>query len=103
MGSKEGAMVNLSMALDLIEQSLPSLGSESPEGQQAMAAIRSISGLLGPRKNKAQELQQSELLQMMQVLPQAGGMAPEAKAVMQSPTPGLPGGMPPGGGQPQPM
>ena len=98
MGSKEGAMVNLSMALDLIEQSLPALGSESEEGVQALAAIRTLSRMLGPRKNKTNELQQSEILQMLQTLPQAGGMSPEGRAMAAAPTPGMPPG-----GMPQPM
>lgn len=99
MGSKEGAMINIGMAMDLLEQSLPALGSESPEGQKALAAIRQLSGLMGPRKNKTNELQQSEILQMLQTLPQAGGASPEAKAMSAAPIPGMPpaagGGMPP--------
>jgi hypothetical protein len=99
MGSKEGAMINIGMAVDLLEQSLPALGSESPEGQKALAAIRQLSGLMGPRKNKTNELQQSEILQMLQTLPQAGGASPEAKAMSAAPIPGMPpaagGGMPP--------
>jgi len=107
MGSKEGAMINIGMAVDLLEQSLPALGSESPEGQKALAAIRQLSGLMGPRKNKTNELQQSEILQMLQTLPQAGGASPEAKAMSAAPIPGMPpagGGMPPppGGGMPPP-
>lgn len=98
MGSKEGALVNISMALDLIEQSLPALGSESDEGKQALNAIKTLSGMLGPRKNKTNELQQSEILQMLQTLPQAGGMSPESRAISRAPIPGLP----PQGGAPQP-
>lgn len=98
MGSKEGALINIGMALDLIEQSLPALGSESDEGKQAMNAIRTLSGMLGPRKNKTNELQQSEILQMLQSLPQAGGMSPESRAMSQAPIPGMPPG-----GAPQPM
>ena len=52
MGNKEGAMVNISMAMDLIEQALPSLGSETEDGQKALAAIRSLTTLLGPKKQK---------------------------------------------------
>lgn len=110
MGNKEGAMINLSMALDLIEQALPALGSESPEGQKAMAALRSISSLLGPRKGKAQELQQSEILQMLQNLPQAGGATPEGAAMAAAPAVPNMGGTPPppavppaGAGAPPPM
>ena len=97
MGSKEGAMINIGMAMDLLEQSLPSLGSESEEGQKALNAIRTLTGILGPRKNKTNELQQSEILQMLQTLPQAGGATPEGKAMAQAPIPGMPqaGGMPP--------
>ena len=107
MGSKEGAMINIGMAMDLLEQSLPSLGSESEEGQKALNAIRTLTGILGPRKNKTNELQQSEILQMLQTLPQAGGATPEGKAMAAAPIPGVspPGGMPqpPGGMPPSPM
>ena len=98
MGSKEGAMINIGMAMDLLEQSLPALGSESPEGQKALSAIRQLSGLMGSRKNRTNELQQSEILQMLQTLPQAGGASPEAKAMSAAPIPGMP--PPPGGGMP---
>ena len=97
MGNREGALVNISMAMDLIEQALPSLGSESPEGQKALNAIRALSGLIGTRKQKTGELQQSEIIQMLQNLPQAGGATPEGKAMSQAPMiPGMsPSGMPP--------
>ena len=52
MGSKEAAMINVGMAMDLLEQSLPALGSESAEGQKDLAAIRSLTALMAPRKNK---------------------------------------------------
>jgi hypothetical protein len=112
MGSQEGAMINLSMAMDLIEQALPALGSESEQGQKALAAIRSLTGVIGQRKGKTNELQQSEILQMLQSLPK--GVGPDA---MGSPPMAGPagGGMPPppvpsappppmgGGAGPQPM
>jgi len=98
MGTREGALVNMSMALDLIEQSLPALGAESEEGRQAMMAMRSLNALIGPRKNKTNELQSAEILQMLQSLPQAAGMSPETRAMSQRPIPG----MPPGMGAPQP-
>lgn len=99
MGSKEAALINISMAMDLLEQSLPAFGSESTEGQKALNAIRQLSGLIGPRKGKTNELQQSEILQMLQTLPQAGGATPEGKAMAQAPIPGMP---PPPGGMPPP-
>jgi len=105
MGNKEGAMVNISMAMDLIEQALPNFGSSSPEGQKALSALRALTGLLGQKKQKTNELQQSEIIQMLQNLPQAGGATPEGRAMSQAPAvPNLPpmpgaGG---GGASPQP-
>ena len=98
MGSKEAAMINLGMAQDLLEQSLPAIGSDSEEGKAVLAAIGAINKTLGPRKNKTNELQQSEILQMLQTLPQAGGATPEGKAMAQAPIPGIPAMA---GGQPQ--
>ena len=101
MGNREGAMVNLSMAMDLIEQALPSLGSETEEGQKALAAIRQLTGLIGPRKQKTKELQQSEIIQMLQNLPNAGGATPEGRAMAAAPAvPNLP---PMPGAAPSPM
>lgn len=94
MGSKEAAMINLGMAMDLLEQSLPAIGSESEEGGRILNAIRVLNGVLGTRKNKVNELQQSEILQMLQTLPQAGGAGPAARSIQQAPIPGLPPGIP---------
>jgi hypothetical protein len=109
MGNREAAMINISMAMDLLEQSLPALGSESPEGQKVLGAIRGMSSIIGPKKGKVNELQPAEIMQMLQTLPQAGGATAEGKAMSQAPTiPGMsapvpppaPAGGPPGGGAP---
>jgi len=105
MGNREGAMINLSMAMDLIEQALPVLGSESPEGQKALSVLRQMSSILGGKKEQTKELQNAEIMQMLQNLPQAGGATPEGKAMAQAPA--IPGmapesGMPQGDGAPQP-
>ena len=110
MGNKEGAMVNLSMAMDLIEQALPAIGSESSEGQKALAALRSLTGIVGPKKGKTNELQQSEIISLLQNLPQAGGGTPEGRAMSAAPMvpnmPPIPGAAPPapaaGGAPPSP-
>jgi len=94
MGTREGAMINISMAMDLIEQALPALGSESPEGQKALSVLRQMSGILGGKKEKTKEL-----MQMLQNLPQAGGATPEGRAMAAAPA--IPGMAP--GGAPQPM
>jgi hypothetical protein len=102
MGNREGALINLAMAMDLIEQALPSLGSESEDGQAALAAIHRLTKVLGPRKAKTNELQHSEILQLLQNLPQAGGGTPEGRAMAAAPAvPNLPPSMP--GASPSPM
>lgn len=90
MGSREGALITLGMAVDLIEQSLPALGPESEDTNKAMQAVRALNGVLGPRKSKTNELQSSEILQMLQSLPQAAGMSPETRAMSGAPISGLP-------------
>lgn len=106
MGNKEGAMVNLSMAMDLLKQSLPAVGADSEEGKKILAAIRTITGVLGSKQDSASALQPSEILQMLQTLPQAGGATPEGKAMAQAPAiPGMaaPAPSPVAAPSPQPM
>ena len=106
MGNREGAMVNLSMAMDLIKQALPAIGSDSEEGKKLLSAIRMVTGVLGPRQDQADALQSSEILQMLQTLPQAGGATPEGKAMSQAPAiPGMaaPAPSPVATPSPQPM
>jgi hypothetical protein len=99
MGNKEGARVNLGMALDLIEQALPSMGSESPEGQKLVAAMRALTSILGPQKARTNELQPAEIMQLLGSLPQAGNVTPEVSAIL-GPKPGMAPPMPPAGGPP---
>jgi hypothetical protein len=112
MGSREGGLVNLSMAVDLIQQAIPSLGAESEAGLKAMTALKMIQGVLGPTKPKTDELQPAEIQQLLGSLPQAGNVTPEVAALMGpgasaqpkqvappippqgGPTPGGPPGMP---------
>jgi len=96
MGNREGAMVNVSMAMDLLEQSLPAFGSESDEGRKILTAIRTMTDIIGPKKQKTGELQNAEILQLLQNLPQAGGATPAAKAMSQAPAiPGMAQQVPP--------
>ena len=97
MGNREAGLINISMAMDLLEQVLPAFGSESPEGQKVLGAIRTLTGLIGAKKAKTNELQPTEIMQMLQTLPQAGGATAEGKAMQAAPKiPGMsPGGMPP--------
>ena len=112
-GVREAALVNISMALDLIEQSLPALGSETEEGKKALSALSTLTAILGPKKQKAGELQNAEILQLLQNLPQAGGGTPGSRAIAGGPPnlglmnpPGAPPAPPagaPAGAPPMPM
>ena len=89
MGSKEAANINIQMAMDLLEQSLPALGSESEEGQQIMKSLGSLHKVFGKRESKNRELMPTEILQMIQTLPQAGGATPEQRSIAQAPVQGM--------------
>ena len=89
MGSKEAANINIQMAMDLLEQSLPALGSESEEGQQIMKSLGSLHKVFGKREAKNRELIPAEILQMIQTLPQAGGASPEQRSIAQAPVQGM--------------
>lgn len=106
MGDKEAALINVGLALDLLEQSLPALGSESTEGVKVMAALRTLTGLMQPRQAKTNELKNAEILQLLQSLPQVGGGTPEGRAMASAPPIAMPQAgappMPPGAGAPPP-
>jgi len=80
-GAKQSAMINISMAMDLLEQSLGPLGSESEEGQAVLSAISGLSRKFGASKKKAEGLVPAEIMQLMQQLPQAGGGSQVAKSM----------------------
>jgi len=90
MGSKAAANINIQMAMDLLEQSLPALGSESEEGQQIMKSLTALHKVFGKREAKNRELMPAEIMQMIQTLPQGGGMPPESQAAVQAPMQGMP-------------
>jgi len=78
------------LAMDLIKRSLPAIGADSAEGRKALDAIKTLTAIVGERKDSSEELKQSEILQMLQSLPQAGGATPEGKAMAASPAvPGM--------------
>lgn len=101
-GNIESAKVKLGTALDVIEQALPDIGSETPEGQKLQQCIRALSSILGPQKGKTGELQNADILNLMQSLPQ--GVGPQAGAGAPPPgAPPSPAGPMPGAGAPPPM
>lgn len=86
-GEKASARINVQMAMDLLQQSLPALGAESEEGQAIMKVVRDLTKSFGERESKSKELVPAEIMQLMQTLPQAGGATPEQKVAASAPPP----------------
>lgn len=70
-GVKEAARVNIHIAMNMLEQSLPAFGSESKEGKSVLKILSMLSKEFG--HNDASDLVPAEVLQMNKALPQAGG------------------------------
>lgn len=98
-GEKQGAMAQVQMAVDLLEQTLAPFGSESEEGQVILEALKKLGGKFGSKKEKARGLIPSEIMNLVSSLPKGmGGMPSGAGAA----PPGMPPGGMPGAGAPQP-
>ncbi len=93
-GERQNAMISVSMAMDMLEQALPAFGSESEEGRALVGVLSKMGNIFGTARTKSQDLIPAELMQLLNTLPQAGGMSPEAKAMGQQPAIPMPGGMP---------
>jgi hypothetical protein len=93
-GDKEGAYLQIQMAMDLLEKTLPALGSESEEGSTVIKALSLIGQKFGEKREKSKEFVPAELMSLMQQMPKgpAGAHPPGASGAP-------PGGMPP---SPQP-
>lgn len=63
------------MAMDALEQALMGFGSESPEGQSVLAALKSLSTKFGAQKQQTKNLVPAELGMLMSAFPQMGGGA----------------------------
>jgi hypothetical protein len=108
-GEKQAAMIQISLAMDLLEKSLPPFGAESKEGQALMSAMGALVKSFGEKRDSAKPLIPAELKILMQ---QAGMKSPELQAMggggqpgAGAKPPGMPAGMPGGapGGMPQAM
>ena len=92
-GRQQAAMVDIGMAMDLIEKNLINFGSETPEGQALMGALEKIHKVFGEKRGEAKELQGAELQQLIAGM---GKQSPEMQAMAG-------GGGQPGGAPPQQM
>jgi len=97
-GEKQAAMSQVQMAVDLLEQTLPPFGSETPEGKAILSVLKVLSATFGEKKDKARGLIPSEIMNLVASLPKGAGQGAPAGAPPGMPPgmPPMPGGMPPG-------
>jgi hypothetical protein len=93
-GLKEAARVNIHIAMNMLEQSLPVFGTESKEGKSILKILTSLSKEFGHQD--ASDLVPAEILQMNKALPQAGGGTEVQRMLQQMQKQG-------GGAAPQPQ
>jgi len=98
-GDKAGAKNQVTIAMTMLEQALLELGSHSEEGRVVMESLMKLSKHFHKQENN--ELVPSQLMSMMQSMPQVGGGTPEQMALMKSQS--QPQQQPQGAGAPQPQ
>jgi len=81
-GIKEAAMVNVHIAMNMLEQALPVFGTESKEGQKVLDVLRMLGKSFG--KQDSGDLVPAEIRQMVASLPQSGGGSEVQRMLMQS-------------------
>lgn len=88
-GEREMAIANLSIALQLIQNSLAELGSDTKEAKDAIRAVKILEQITGTNK-EAGDLQRAEILRLMESL------SPEQQSMaMNREAPSPPAAMPP--------
>lgn len=90
-GDKQKALVNVSIAVSMLEQALMVLSSSTEEGQSVLKALNALTKLTGP---KQQELVPAEIQQLLSGMP--GGNLQSMQAAGGQPGPQLVPGMIPG-------
>lgn len=82
-GEQQQGYVRISLALDLLEQSLPPFGSETPEGKALLQSITALTKAFGEQRPKGKELVPAELKTLMD----SQAPSPEMQAMMRPPAP----------------
>ena len=87
-GDQEQARLNIMMALDMLQQALGIFGVDSQEGKTLERVITDITRRFGERESSTRELMPTEILNLIQNLPQAGGATPGQREALQAPAAG---------------
>lgn len=88
-GLVQAAMIDVSMAMNMLEKSLPAFGSTSDQGAAVLSALKSLSGTFGKERAKADQFGNAELMQLMAQAP-----AQKAMGAMPPGQPAIPAGAP---------
>lgn len=86
-GLKQAARVNVTMAIDILQQALPAMGAASEEGQALLNALKTLTKAFGQTEQKSRELIPAEIAQMLSALPQTNP-SPAMRAASARPIPG---------------
>lgn len=68
-GQRMAAMAQIGNVLDVMEQTLPKLGMDTPEGQAVMTAMQGLNKVFGNYRSKMKELQPAQIMQLLRALP----------------------------------
>jgi hypothetical protein len=106
LGLRAGAMTNVSIARNMLEQALTVLDHDDPAYKAVYKALGAINPISA--KSDSSDLVPAQVMRMVGELPQMGGGTDVQKMLMQNmrkPPPGgaPPGGVPAGGQMPQPQ
>lgn len=96
-GEREMAIANLSIAMQLIQNSLAELGSDTQEAKDAVRAVKILEQITGTNK-EAGDLQRAEILRLMETLSpeqQSAAMSQPAPPPAAPPMPAPPTATPP--------
>ena len=87
-GEEEAARLNVMMALDMLQQAMGVFQMGSEEAKTIEKVIAEITRRFGERESDSRRLMPSEIIQMIQSLPQAGGATPGQREAMSAPIAG---------------
>ena len=87
-GEEEAARLNVMMALDMLQQAMSVFQMGSEEAKTIEKVIAEITRRFGERESDSRRLMPSEIIQMIQSLPQAGGATPGQREALSAPIAG---------------
>lgn len=81
-GKRERALLNVHIAMNMLEQAIAPYGSESEEGQLLLTTLQRLGKKFGD--NDTSDLVPAEMANIVESMPGVGGGQPQQKLLMQS-------------------